>query len=226
MIARSWVSGTSADGCCRRTKWIAHPVRSGVVPARWQPRRSVLDFTITATYFVTAIGAAFQKYDDILGHREHKDTEKNTLQVARSTRRRAAAGEACQPQTNDQWTVARSFVCGRRASRRGLRCRPPASSASVSQCLRGLSKSIRRRNYEILYLVLVGFAISACYESPTSFPGLRACGVAQAAVRGENQLYGDGIGGGDVDAHRAGSRRRTRSLNPGAHEKDQLVEKR
>src|SRR5712691_1012443 len=82
----------------------------------------------------------------------HKDTEKNTLQVARSTRRRAAAGEACQPQTNDHWTMARSLVCGRRASRLGLRCRPPASSASVSQCLRGLSKSIRRRNYEILYL--------------------------------------------------------------------------
>src|SRR5712691_199772 len=81
----------------------------------------------------------------------HKDTEKNTLQVARSTRRRAAAGEACQPQTNDHWTVARSFVCGLRASRRGLRCRPPASSASVSQCLRGLSKSRRRRHYEILY---------------------------------------------------------------------------
>ena len=55
----------------------------------------VLDFTITATYFVMAIGAPFQKYDDILGQREHKDTEKNTLQVARSTRRRAAAGEAC-----------------------------------------------------------------------------------------------------------------------------------
>jgi hypothetical protein len=46
-----------------------------------------------ATYFVTAIGAPFQKHDDRLGHREHKDTEKNTLQVARSTRRRAAAGE-------------------------------------------------------------------------------------------------------------------------------------
>src|SRR6266571_423933 len=37
---------------------------------------------ITATNFVTAIGALFQKYDDILGHREHKDTEKNTLQGA------------------------------------------------------------------------------------------------------------------------------------------------
>src|SRR5439155_3469162 len=86
--------------------------------------------------------------------------------------------------------------------------------------------SVRRRNYATDHLVLVGFAISACYESPTSLPGLRACGVAQAAVRGENQLYGDGIGGGDVDAHRAGSRRRTRSLNPGAHEQDQLVEKR
>ena len=47
-----------------------------------------------ATYLVMAIGAPFQKHDDILGHREHKDTEKNTLQVARSTRRRAAAGEA------------------------------------------------------------------------------------------------------------------------------------
>src|SRR5947199_8104785 len=103
-----------------------------------------------ATYFVTAIGAPFEKHDDILGHREHKDTEKNTLPVARSTRRRAAAGEACQPQTNDHWTVARSFVCGRRASRRGLRRRPPASSASVSQCLRGLSKSRRRRNYGML----------------------------------------------------------------------------
>src|SRR5207247_3250521 len=77
-----------------------------------------------ATYLVTAIGAPFQKHNDILGHREHKDTEKNTLQVARSTRRRRAAGEACQPQTNDHWTVARSFVCGLRASRRGLRCRP------------------------------------------------------------------------------------------------------
>ncbi len=65
----------------------------------------------------------------------HKDTEKNSLHLARSTRRRAAAGEACQPQTNDHWTVARSFVCGLRASRLGLRCRPPASSASVSQCL-------------------------------------------------------------------------------------------
>src|SRR5436309_15933818 len=105
-----------------------------------------------ATYFVTAIGAPFQKHDDILGHREHKDTEKNTLQVARSARRRAAAGEACQPQTNDHRTVAQSFVCGRRASRLGLRCRPPASSASVSQCLRGLSKSRRRRDYEMLYL--------------------------------------------------------------------------
>src|SRR5437870_182947 len=104
-----------------------------------------------ATYLVMAIGAPFQKHDDILGHREHKDTEKNTLKVARSTRRRAAAGEACQPQTNDHWTVARSFVCGLRASRRGLRCRPPASSASVSQCLRGSSKSMCRRNYEILY---------------------------------------------------------------------------
>jgi len=160
MIARSWVSGTSADGCCRRTKWIAHPVRSGVVPARWQPRRSVLDFTITATYFVTAIGAPFQKYDDILGHREHKDTEKNTLQVARSTRRRRAAGEACKRQTNDHWTVARSFVCGLRASRLGLRCRPPASSASVSQCLRGLSKSIRRRNCQMLYLAARGLSYS------------------------------------------------------------------
>src|SRR5213079_531743 len=95
----------------------------------------VLDFTLTATCFVTAIGAPFQKYDDILGHREHKDTEKNTLQVARSTRRRRAAGEACQPQTNDHWTVARSFVCGLRASRLGLRSRPPASSASVSPWL-------------------------------------------------------------------------------------------
>src|SRR5213592_1348977 len=47
-----------------------------------------------ATYLVTAIGAPFQKHNDILGHREHKDTEKNTLQVARSTRRRRAAGEA------------------------------------------------------------------------------------------------------------------------------------
>src|SRR5213079_1232414 len=112
----------------------------------------VLDFTITAAYFVTAIGAPFQKYDDILRHREHKDTEKNTLHVARSTRRRRAAGEACQPQTNDHWTVARSFVCGRRASRRGLPCRPPASSAfSVSLCLSSLSKSIRQRNYEMLY---------------------------------------------------------------------------
>src|SRR5438552_7900662 len=89
-----------------------------------------------ATYLVTAIGGPFQKHNDILGHREHKDTEKNTLQVARSTRRRRAAGEACQPQTNDHWTVARSFGCGRRASRRGLPCRPPASSAfSVSLCL-------------------------------------------------------------------------------------------
>src|SRR6266852_4738803 len=59
----------------------------------------------------------------------HKDTEKNTLQLARSTRRRAAAGEACQPHTNDRWTAARSFVCGWRASRHGLRGRPPASSA-------------------------------------------------------------------------------------------------
>src|SRR5438445_9334175 len=43
--------------------------------------------------FRDAIGVVFQKYDDIFGHREtqvfghreHKDTEKNTLQVARST---------------------------------------------------------------------------------------------------------------------------------------------
>src|SRR5207247_5675733 len=76
--------------------------------------------------------AAARRVGDILGHGEHKDTEKNTLRVARSTRRRRAAGEACQPQTNDHWTVARSFVCGWRASRLGLRCRPSASSASVS----------------------------------------------------------------------------------------------
>jgi len=44
-------------------------------------------------YFVTAIGAPFQKYNDIFGYR-HKDTEKKTLQVARSTRRRVSAGEA------------------------------------------------------------------------------------------------------------------------------------
>src|SRR5213079_383489 len=113
----------------------------------------VLDFTLTATCFVTAIGAPFQKYDDILGHREHKDTEKNTLQVARSTRRRAAAGEACQPQTNDHGPSG--SVVRLRFARLTARpaCRPTASSASVSQCLRGLSKSIRRRNYEILYLV-------------------------------------------------------------------------
>src|SRR5439155_13188552 len=48
--------------------------------------------------------------------------------------------------------VARSFVCGLRASRLGLRGRPTASSASVSQSLRGLSKSVRRRNYEIAVL--------------------------------------------------------------------------
>src|SRR6266849_4714056 len=66
----------------------------------------------------------------------HKNTEKNTLQVARSTRRRAAAGEADKPQTNDHWTVARSFVCGLPASRLGLPCRPTVSSAfSVSLCL-------------------------------------------------------------------------------------------
>src|SRR2546427_1161399 len=114
-----------------------------------------------ATYLVMAIGAPFQKHDDILGHREHKDTEKNTLQVARSTRCRRAAGEACQPQTNDHWTVARSFVCGLRASRLGLRGRPTASSAfSVSQCLRGFSQSIRglsktkrQRNFENFYFI-------------------------------------------------------------------------
>src|SRR5438093_2507285 len=47
----------------------------------------------------------------------HKDTEKNTLQVARSTRRRAAAGEACQPQTNDHWTVDRGSVGRLRSAR-------------------------------------------------------------------------------------------------------------
>src|SRR5207247_2939072 len=59
------------------------------------------------------------------------------------------AGEARKQQTNDNWAVARSFVCGLRASRGGLLCRPTASGASVSRCLRGLSKSIRRRNYEM-----------------------------------------------------------------------------
>ena len=49
----------------------------------------MLDFTTTSTYFVTAIGAPFQKYNDVLGHREHKDTEKYTLQVARLTARPA-----------------------------------------------------------------------------------------------------------------------------------------
>ena len=122
------------------------------------------------TYFVTAIGAPFQKHDDILGHREHKDTEKNTLQAARSTRRRAAAGEACQQQTNDHWTVAQSFVCGLRASRLGLQCRPTASSAfSVSQCLSGLSKPIRQRNYELLYLggQEVVYGMQRTMEGPT-----------------------------------------------------------
>ena len=133
---------------------------------------------------MTAIGAPFQKYDDILRHREHKDTEKNTLHVARSTRRRRAAGEACQPQTNDHWTVARSFVCGLRASRRGLRCRPPASSASVSQCLRGLSKSIRRRNYEILYLVRAGVLPVFCHERQTGRPQASGPGSPRVSLTG------------------------------------------
>src|SRR5438093_1891995 len=66
-------------------------------------------YTITVTYFVTAIGAPFQKDDDIFGQiwsQRHKDTEK-----------KHGALDA-------------------------------ASSASVSQCLGGLSKSMRRRNYE------------------------------------------------------------------------------
>src|SRR5712691_159622 len=99
------------------------------------------------------LSAPFQKYDDIFGHRDTKTQRRNT---ERPTRRRAAAVEACQPQTNDHWTVARSFVCGLRASRLGLLCRPTASSASVSQCLCGLSKSIRRRKCEMLYLAAVG----------------------------------------------------------------------
>ena len=74
------------------------------------------------TYFVTAIGAPVQKYDDMLGHGDTKTQRKNTL----------------------------------RASRLGLRCRPTASSAfSVSQCLCGLSKSIRQHHYEMLYLEII-----------------------------------------------------------------------
>src|SRR5439155_12548267 len=89
--------------------------------------------TATATYFVTAIGAPCQKYNDIFGHR---DTEKNTLQVARSTRRRRAAGEACQPQTNDQWTVARSFVL--RSAR--LTARPAVQAARVERLCVSVSR--------------------------------------------------------------------------------------
>ena len=137
---------------------------------------------------MTAIGAPFQKYDDILGHREHKDTEKNTLHVARSTRRRRAAGEACQPQTNDHWTVARSFVCGLRASQRGLRCRPPASSASVSQCLRGLSKSIRRRHYEMWYLASAAERPPPSMASSTSDATRRCRTTAGLAARRESPL--------------------------------------
>ncbi|PYR44886.1 MAG: hypothetical protein DMF95_22160 [Acidobacteria bacterium] len=85
---------------------------------------------------MTAIGAPFQKYDDILGHREHKDTEKNTLQVARSTRRRRAAGEACQPQTNDRWTVAR-FVRLRFAR---LTARPAEQAARVESLCVSVSR--------------------------------------------------------------------------------------
>src|SRR5439155_16396710 len=43
---------------------------------------------------------------------------------------------------------------------RGVRCRPRASSVSVSQSLRGLSKSIRRRKHETLYLVLGRWSVS------------------------------------------------------------------
>src|SRR5712691_12505401 len=100
--------------------------------------------------------------------RRHKDTEKKHVPPDAAPR---SGGEACQPQTNDHWTVARSFVCGLRASRLGLRCRPTASSAfSVSQCLSGLSKSIRQRNYEMLYLVA---ELLDCAECPLGAIGAR-----------------------------------------------------
>jgi hypothetical protein len=38
----------------------------------------VLDFTITVTHFVTAIGGPFQKYDDMFGHGDTKTQRRNT----------------------------------------------------------------------------------------------------------------------------------------------------
>ncbi|PYR16743.1 MAG: hypothetical protein DMF95_10735 [Acidobacteria bacterium] len=80
------------------------------------PKATRLEYLIWGSFVpVYAVAVAVFYVTDryqlpMCGHREHKDTEKNTLQVARSTRRRRAAG------------------------------------ASVSQSLRGLSKSIHRRN--------------------------------------------------------------------------------
>ncbi len=100
-----------------------------------------------------------------------KDTE--TKHVAPDAAPRSSGRGVATAKTNDHWAVARSVVCGLRASRLGLRCRPTASSASVSQCLRGLSKSIRRRHYEMLYLA------SAAERPPPSM----ACSTSDATRR-------------------------------------------
>src|SRR5207247_5521451 len=81
------------------------------------------------TYFVTAIGVSFQKYDDIFWPQRHKDTEKNTIQVARSTRRRVAAGEAL-PTANER-PLDRGSVVRLRSAR--LTARPAVQAARVER---------------------------------------------------------------------------------------------
>jgi len=67
----SHLSSEDIDAARVDAHLVSHPTRT--------PRLSclVLDFTITATYFVTAIGAQFQRDDDILGHRDTK-TQRRT----------------------------------------------------------------------------------------------------------------------------------------------------
>jgi len=87
---------------------------------------------------------AFQKYDDILGpqrtqrHRE-EHASGSSLDGAAQRRARRANGKRT---TTGPW-LGRSFAVAR------LTARPAVQAArverSVSQCLRGLSKSIRRR---------------------------------------------------------------------------------